>query len=189
MDKNYNNFFKTYNIYKDCWKSIDIRIMCMKDSSGVWNNLITNINPIPNTIKKCSEFTHLLSIDNLQITQKFDSIANFDQILNQVLSGQLVIDDMQINYSRLFEPKQPYNYIYHNSNRKQANDSFNLDNRYFYLEGHGEEMRQFIDRDQKEYIDSVLKSGDVPYNGLQDFAENFLFFNRRNPSDWYNYST
>lgn len=176
MNSEIKEFRNAIGPFLDIWKSIDVRVICIRLDKE-WINLGTTI------ILKSEDTQEITSTEQLTKTEDFMalngilSIKEIDHLLENLSNGVLVMNNFEIYYGRKKETEiRPTTHLRFQTQYRTRHLSFpNIDFTSYLLLGTGETIGVLMQNRKFEDLDWRLRALDTPYDGLDELAKSFLF--------------
>ena len=159
--------------FKDNWRSIDVRIIAIRSEIG-W--IFQSINIIlDHDLKNKPLFENLPCIDELLVIHDRWDIDQLNNLLEQIEKGELIVGQETIHIK--FLEGENWNLLSSLNHRFYEKDEsiqrFNIEYPSMVLQGY---YNRRWDYNEKITRDHKLRSGMIPWDGMEDLRSNFLGF-------------
>ena len=162
--------------FLDIWKSIDVRVICIR-LDNEWINLGTTIILRSESCQEIKRFEGLTKTEDFMALEAILGINEIDRVLENLSNGMLIINNTEIYHGRKQETGiRPGIHLHFDTQYRAQRLSFpNIDFTAYLLLGTGETICILMQDRKFEDLDWRLRTLDTPYDGLDDLAKSFLF--------------
>ena len=162
--------------FLDIWRSIDVRVICIR-LDNEWINLGTTIILRSESYQEIKSFERLTKTEDFMALKAILGINEIDRVLENLSNGILVINNVEIYYGRKQETEiRPRIHLHFDTQHRAQRLSFpNIDFTSYLLFGTGETIDILMEDRKFEDLDWRLRTLDTPYDGLDELAKSFLF--------------
>jgi len=174
-EKVIKEFKDKIQLFKNNWKSIDIRIICFfseQQRKSLWRNITTKVILRSESVNDINIQPGLPDLPNFKAIHKIWAINQLDNLLNQLLTGKLCLDEIEVRYKKR-DGSPEFSPSFFKWQRGEKRSSSN-DWTYYCLSCRGEYIGSLLSKE----LDEQLKSLDVPYTDCYDLFKNFLGIDR-----------
>ncbi len=168
MDANIERFRTETRPFLSDWKSINLRVIATRSTDkwiyGAMRIILDSGDPTPRTRQD------LPTVDGLLVAQEQWGIERLDELLDMLSSGELHVQDVTIVVENANQNSK-MNYSFQRVSKQDAQQRLAVGSYSLYLQSWaGNRMIE----ENSEAIESSLRSGSRPWDGITDLLRNFL---------------
>jgi len=165
-----NSFVDKSNLFNDCYRSSIIKLFCFKKDTkwqiahGV---IILDSFAVPNENKNI-----ILETEKIIVLEFSLNSIDLTNIISQIKDG--VIEIMGEKY--YFKDEENHVIIRHWDYRgDEAIKKFGTNAKIYELTYELNTNQQYVEQEHHEFIENLLRTNDIPYDGINDLAKRFFF--------------
>lgn len=160
----------------DIWSLIDVRVICIR-LIDKWINLGTTIILRSEAYHEINSLEQLPKTEDIMVLNVLLGTNEIDRVLENLSSGILGINNIEIYYGRKQEKEiRPGIHLHFSTQYRNQRLSFpNIDFTTYLLSGTGDTVNELIEYEKLKDLEWKLRAFDAPYDSLDDLAKTFLF--------------
>jgi hypothetical protein len=161
------------------WRALDGRTVAIETDRG-WYNLGTRVYLDHRPPSEVTRFPSLPTSEKILVAQWVRPIDELEELLRELANGQATISGKRVTFRRIPRDKesegQAYDYRYHFSDLTSQYVKQYVHFSAHTLTGYGSTTHDILGRSplDRTDLDSLLRSGAAPYDGLSDLEVFFL---------------
>lgn len=167
--KHMKNFLEKVTLFENCYRSMIIRMMLVHESDK-WVLALGTVLALPEHYRKRNTKI-ILESDYIRLLEINVKAYGLKELCENLQEGKLILGNE--TYS-LGVDKSETRWNYYGFNHELSQEKFGINTKVYTLRVETQSDIKIVPGDKHDYIDNLLKSNKIPFNGADDLGRRFF---------------